>query len=150
MSLSESVSPSVAAPSAERLSPAQRVTPQIKAALERGVRPWIKPWDDAAPGFVLPRRSNGLAYRGVNVVALWAASVENGCAEGERVTLDGGRVLTRLARDGAGRMLPAWASCRTLGPDDVFLLGDTADSFDRRYWGPVRLGRIDGVWRPLF
>ncbi len=61
-----------------RLSPAQRVTAQIKAALERGVRPWIKPWDDGGAGFVLPRRSNGLAYRGVNVVALWAAATERG------------------------------------------------------------------------
>jgi antirestriction protein ArdC len=61
-----------------RLSPAQRVTAQIKAALERGVRPWIKPWDDGGVGFVLPRRANGFAYRGVNVVALWAASVERG------------------------------------------------------------------------
>ncbi|MGE0830649.1 MAG: ArdC family protein [Hyphomonadaceae bacterium] len=78
MSLSETVSPSVSAHPPERLSPAQRVTAQIKAALERGVRPWTKPWDDGAPGFVLPRRSNGLAYRGVNVVALWAASVEHG------------------------------------------------------------------------
>lgn len=74
-----SSSPPVAAHAADaRLSPAQRVTAQIKAALERGVRPWIKPWDDSAAGFVLPRRSNGLPYRGVNVVALWAASVERG------------------------------------------------------------------------
>ena len=36
------------------------------------------------------------------------------------------------------------------GADEVFLLGDTADSFDSRYWGPVRLTAIDGVWRPLF
>ncbi|MBL8548240.1 MAG: DUF1738 domain-containing protein [Hyphomonadaceae bacterium] len=80
MSLAAS-SPSLAVspPAAEaRLSPAQRVTAQIKAALERGVRPWIKPWDDGGVGFVLPRRANGLAYRGVNVVALWAASVERG------------------------------------------------------------------------
>ncbi len=80
MSLAVSSSaPSLAASVSDtRLSPAQRVTAQIKAALERGVRPWIKPWDDSDVGFVLPRRSNGLPYRGVNVVALWAASVERG------------------------------------------------------------------------
>jgi antirestriction protein ArdC len=61
-----------------RLSPAQRVTAQIHAALERGVRPWIQPWSNAAPSLSLPRRANGLAYRGVNVVALWAASAEQG------------------------------------------------------------------------
>jgi antirestriction protein ArdC len=79
--MSSVISPSARAPSAGadvRLSPAQRVTAQIKAALERGVRPWIKPWDDGGAGFVLPRRANGLAYRGVNVVALWVAANERG------------------------------------------------------------------------
>ncbi len=63
--------------SEERLSPAERVTRQIKAALERGVRPWVKPWSDTgfAP-LILPRRANGVAYRGVNVLALWAAAAE--------------------------------------------------------------------------
>ncbi|MGE0294633.1 MAG: S26 family signal peptidase [Hyphomonadaceae bacterium] len=36
--------------------------------------------------------------------------------------------------------------CRTLEADEVFLLGDTADSFDGRYWGPTRLQSISGVW----
>jgi antirestriction protein ArdC len=64
-------------PSEDRLSPAERVTRQIKAVLERGVRPWVKPWSEtgAAP-LILPRRANGVAYRGVNVLALWAAAVE--------------------------------------------------------------------------
>jgi antirestriction protein ArdC len=62
------------------LSPAQRVTSQISAMLERGVRPWIKPWDDITPydALVLPLRSCGTPYRGMNVVALWAASLESG------------------------------------------------------------------------
>jgi antirestriction protein ArdC len=62
------------------LSPAQRVTAQISAMLERGVRPWIKPWDDIAPpdALVLPLRSCGTPYRGMNVIALWAATLESG------------------------------------------------------------------------
>ena len=57
----------------EKLSPAQRVTRAIEAALQRGVRPWVKPWSDtvAAGPMVLPRRANGIAYRGINVVALF-------------------------------------------------------------------------------
>jgi conjugative transfer signal peptidase TraF len=71
------------------------------------------------------------------------------CAEDESVSIDGVQAATRSARDGEGRMLPAWRGCRTLGAGEVFLLGDTADSFDGRYWGPTSADVIEGVWRPL-
>jgi len=63
-----------------RLTPHERVTAQISSLLERGVRPWIKPWDDIAPSeaLVLPLRSCGTPYRGMNIIALWAASLESG------------------------------------------------------------------------
>ncbi|MFN8958548.1 MAG: ArdC-like ssDNA-binding domain-containing protein, partial [Hyphomonadaceae bacterium] len=63
-----------------RLTPHERVTAQICSLLERGVRPWIKPWDDIAPSdaLVLPLRSCGTPYRGMNIIALWAASLESG------------------------------------------------------------------------
>ena len=62
------------------LTPAQRVTAQISVMLERGVRPCVKPWDDIAPSgvLVLPLRSCSTPYRGMNVVALWAATLERG------------------------------------------------------------------------
>lgn len=58
------------------LSPAARVTHAIEAALASGVRPWAKPWRDAGEfvPITLPRRATGEAYRGINVIALWAAS----------------------------------------------------------------------------
>jgi antirestriction protein ArdC len=61
-------------------TPAERVTAQISAMLKRGVRPWIKPWDDISPSdaLVLPLRSCGTPYRGMNIVALWAATLESG------------------------------------------------------------------------
>jgi antirestriction protein ArdC len=63
-----------------RLTPQERVTAQISSLLERGVRPWIKPWDDIAPpdALVMPLRSCGTPYRGMNIIALWAASLECG------------------------------------------------------------------------
>ena len=68
-------------PNEERLSPAERVTRQIKTALERGVRPWVKPWSDTgAMPLILPRRANGIPYRGINILALWAAAEECGFA----------------------------------------------------------------------
>ena len=64
-----------------KLSPAQRVTSSITAMLQRGVRPWKRPWDDAGlDGGLLPRRANGTPYRGMNVVALWAAAADAGFA----------------------------------------------------------------------
>jgi len=63
-----------------RLTPHERVTAQISSLLERGVRPWIKPWNDIAPpdALVLPLRSCGTPYRGMNIIALWAAALESG------------------------------------------------------------------------
>lgn len=60
----------------------QRITDQIVAQLEEGVRPWLKPWntDHMAGRVSLPRRHNGVKYRGVNIVALWIAAAERGYA----------------------------------------------------------------------
>jgi len=50
-----------------------RVTAKIVADLERGVRPWLKPWnaDHAAARITRPLRGNGQPYRGINVLSLW-------------------------------------------------------------------------------
>jgi type IV secretory pathway protease TraF len=71
------------------------------------------------------------------------------CAEGDSVRVGAELVLPRQARDSSGRALPAWSECRMLRQGEIFLLGQTADSFDSRYWGPVSVDIIDGVWRPL-
>lgn len=71
------------------------------------------------------------------------------CAEDASVSLNGVVVARRLERDSAGHTLPTWSGCRTLASDELLLLGDTPDSFDGRYWGPVTTGIISGVWRPI-
>ena len=50
-----------------------RVTNKIIADLERGVRPWLKPWnaEHAAGRITRPLRANGQAYKGINVLMLW-------------------------------------------------------------------------------
>jgi antirestriction protein ArdC len=53
-----------------------RVTSQIIAALEEGVRPWVKPWKTEAIN--RPLRSNGKPYTGINVLLLWMASCATG------------------------------------------------------------------------
>lgn len=55
-----------------------RITNQILASLERGVKPWSQPWHAAhAAGPVSrPLRHNGETYSGINVLALWASAME--------------------------------------------------------------------------
>jgi len=57
-----------------------RITNRIIAELEKGVRPWMKPWnpDHAAGRITRPLRHNGLPYKGVNVLNLWLAASANG------------------------------------------------------------------------
>ena len=60
----------------------ERVTAQIVASLEQGVRPWLKPWnaEHAAGRITRPLRGNGVPYQGINVLMLWGAAVERGYA----------------------------------------------------------------------
>lgn len=58
-----------------------RVTDRIIEDLEKGVRPWLKPWSaenatDRLPS--LPLRHNGTPYRGINVLLLWGDAIEKG------------------------------------------------------------------------
>jgi antirestriction protein ArdC len=45
----------------------QKVTDQIVAALERGCRPWMRPWsgEHAAGRITRPLRGNGQPYQGI-------------------------------------------------------------------------------------
>lgn len=54
-----------------------RITNQIIAALEQGVKPWTQPWNAAhAAGHVSrPLRHNGQPYGGINVLTLWASAM---------------------------------------------------------------------------
>ena len=60
----------------------ERITNQIVAELEKGVRPWLKPWnaEHAAGRITRPLRGNGIPYRGINVVMLWSEAMEKGYA----------------------------------------------------------------------
>ena len=51
-----------------------RITNEIVSHLERGVRPWVKPWtaEHAAGRIARPLRHNGKPYSGINVLSLWA------------------------------------------------------------------------------
>ena len=60
----------------------QKITDQIVAALEQGVRPWHQPWraEHSAGRITRPLRGNGIPYQGINVLMLWSAAIERGYA----------------------------------------------------------------------
>jgi antirestriction protein ArdC len=60
----------------------ERITNQIVSELEKGVRPWLKPWnaEHAAGRITRPLRGNGIPYQGINVLMLWSAAMEKGYA----------------------------------------------------------------------
>lgn len=54
-----------------------RITNQIIAQLEAGVRPWVQPWKAGAT-VNRPLRHDGTPYSGINILLLWSEAVERG------------------------------------------------------------------------
>jgi antirestriction protein ArdC len=57
-----------------------RVTDRIIADLEKGIRPWLKPWhaEHAAGKITRPLRHNGTPYRGIKILLLWGEAMAKG------------------------------------------------------------------------
>lgn len=76
-----------------------------------------------------------------------------GAVNGDLVCSDGhslhapGRVVEVRNHDRNGTVLPVWRGCRRLAADELLLLGDTPTSLDGRYFGPVSVAQIEGVYR---
>jgi antirestriction protein ArdC len=79
-----------------------RVTGRIVAALETGVRPWLKPWnaEHAAGRISRPMRHNGQPYRGINVLVLWLEAESKGYAAPIWLTFVQARELGGFVRKG--------------------------------------------------
>jgi antirestriction protein ArdC len=56
------------------------VTSRIVEELERGTRPWLKPWnaEHAAGRITRPLRHNFTPYKGINILLLWATAETQG------------------------------------------------------------------------
>jgi type IV secretory pathway protease TraF len=100
-----------------------------------------------SPDYARARGFSDANDRFIKRVAAGAGAIV--CARGDTVTIGSAHVLPRAQRDSMGRALPSWTGCRALAAGEVFLIGDTPDSFDSRYWGPASAAAIDGVWIPL-
>ncbi len=79
-----------------------RVTNRIIADLERGVRPWIKPWSvsHARGRITKPMRHNGEPYAGINILLLWSEAVSRGFANATWMTFRQALALGAHVRKG--------------------------------------------------
>ncbi len=57
-----------------------RITNRIIEDLERGVRPWLKPWSagNAEKRITRPLRHSGEPYSGINIILLWSEAIAHG------------------------------------------------------------------------
>jgi len=89
-----------------------RVTERIIADLEKGTRPWMKPWQAAHPAgsITRPLRHNGIPYRGMNVLLLWAEAMEKGYAAPLWMTYKQAQELGANVRKGEKGSLVVYAN----------------------------------------
>lgn len=100
----------------------ERVTARIIADLEKGERPWFKPWnaEHAAGRITRPLRHNGLPYQGINVVMLWSAAVAAGYAAPIWMTYRQAQEIGAQVRKGETGSLVVFASTITrTGTDET-------------------------------
>ncbi|MBP2310730.1 ArdC family protein [Azospirillum soli] len=92
-----------------------RVTNRILADLEKGVRPWMRPWSagNAAGRIVRPLRACGQPYRGINTVLLWLTAVERGHASPFWLTYRQAQALGGQVRRGEHGALVVYAGTIT-------------------------------------
>lgn len=92
-----------------------RITDTILAQLERGVRPWLKPWhaEHAAGRITRPLRANGIPYRGINVLSLWMEAEAKGYTAPIWITYRQALELKAHVRKGEHGSLVVFASKTT-------------------------------------
>ena len=88
-----------------------RVTNAIVAELEKGVRPWLKPWnaEHLAGKITRPLRVGGQPYKGINVLMLWAAAVSQGFAAPIWMTYNQAKAFGAQVRKGSKGSLVVYA-----------------------------------------
>jgi antirestriction protein ArdC len=99
----------------------QDITDRIVRQLETGVRPWHQPWSAVhMDGRVtLPMRHNGVAYRGVNVIALWMQAMAKGYAASVWMTFKQALDLGGCVRKGEKGSLTVFADTITRADVDA-------------------------------
>ncbi len=72
------------------------------------------------------------------------------CTLNGQLEIDGKARAPIANADRQGIALPHWSACRRLTADELFVFSDRVpNSFDSRYFGPVRRRAVLGVYAPL-
>jgi conjugative transfer signal peptidase TraF len=119
----------------------------VAGPVERGDWVLVRPPAEVA----VLAAERGYLPLGVPLVKRVAASAgDTICARMGALFINGQEVARALVRDRAGRPMPRWTGCRSLGAEEIFLLLPPPDSFDSRYFGPVPrtlvIGRLAPLW----
>ena len=101
-----------AAASTPRRDVYQAVTDKVIADLERGVRPWHRPWSGQGSAG-RPLRANGAAYQGVNVLLLWIEAAVKGYASPVWMTFRQAQAIGANVRRGEHGSMVVYANAIT-------------------------------------
>lgn len=73
------------------------------------------------------------------------------CRQGLDIIVYSATVGQARERDSAGRKMPVWQGCRTIGDDELFVMNwDVPYSVDGRYFGPLPRASVIGHARPVW
>jgi type IV secretory pathway protease TraF len=102
---------------------------------------------EVAPALAAARGFDGPTHRFIKRIA--AMGGDEVCAVRGRLRVNGADLAAVPVRGQPNTSPAAWSGCRMLSAGEVLLLGDTPNSFDGRYWGPIDARLVEGVWRRL-
>jgi len=102
-------------------------------------------------GAVETIRAAGIDIPPVRLLKPIAASAgDHVCRTAEGVAINGREIRLPVMSERGGKALPSWQECRTLAAGELFVIAlRHPRSFDSRYFGPIRVGDVLGVYRPL-
>lgn len=108
----------------------ERVTTRIVEDLEKGVRPWMKPWnaEHAAGRISRPLRHNRMPYAGVNVIMLWSEACVHNYTAPIWMTFRQAKALGGQVRKGEHGSLVVYANSVTKKEEDE----KTGDEVERQ------------------
>ncbi|MBY5766686.1 DUF1738 domain-containing protein [Rhizobium leguminosarum] len=96
----------------DRVDVYTRITERVVADLQKGVRPWVQPWnsENAAGGITRPLRHNGEPYSGMNVLLLWSEATARGYSASTWMTFRQAGELGAHVRKGESGTAVVYAS----------------------------------------
>ena len=89
----------------------QEITDKLIEALENGVKPWERPWDQTGLAILPTNFKTGKAYSGMNLLLLWLAADKNNYSSEMWLTFKQAKELGGQVRKGE-KALPAFSTKR--------------------------------------